>query len=88
MPTQQYKNEDLQAGSLIKDLDSGDLGLLIFRFDLMKSYEDEEPIWIWDMHWVGPTTDYLNKNIPFIEQAIIGLLNGGVWELCADNSDE
>jgi hypothetical protein len=39
------------------------------------------------MTWVGPATDSLNRNIPFIEEGIIGLLNGGVWELKGDETD-
>ena len=76
-----YKRSDLHAGLLIKDLDSGDLGLLVSRFDLMKTWDFDEPIWVWDMFWSGPTTDNENRNVPFIEQAIVGLLNGGVWSI-------
>jgi|TARA_R110000824_G_C15175622_1_gene673272 hypothetical protein len=76
-----YKRSDLHAGLLIKDLDSGDLGLLVSRFDLMKNWDFDEPIWVWDMFWSGPTTDNENRNVPFIEQAIVGLLNGGVWSI-------
>lgn len=78
MKTPPFKPSDLEDGTLIKDIDSGDLGLLVNRFDLMKDWE-EEPIWVWDMYWSGPSTDHENRNVPFIESAILGLLNGGVW---------
>mgnify|MGYP003676461884 CR=1 FL=1 len=87
MPTYKFQIEDLESGCLIKDLKSGDLGLLVRRFDLMKMHADEDPIWVWDMHWAGPATDEVNKNIPFIEEAILGLLNGGVWILSGHEYD-
>lgn len=75
-----YKPSDLKPGTLLKDLESGDLGFLVNRFDIMENWE-EDPIWVWDMYWSGPSTDYENRHIPFIEEGILGLLNGGVWIL-------
>lgn len=84
MPQKIYSSDDLRIGSLIRDAQTGDLGLLIKRYNLLDGYSHEEPIWIWEMTWTGPATDSFNRNTPFVEQALVGLLNGGVWELKSD----
>ena len=87
MPQKKYHSTDLRIGSLIRDKQTGDLGLLVERVDLFEKIDGHEPIWVWAMTWTGPATDSYNRNVPFIEQAIIGLLNGGVWELKDDETD-
>ena len=73
MPTKKYSNNDLGIGSLVRDVQTGDLGLLVDR--------------VWSMTWTGPATDSHNRHIPYIEEAIVGLLNGGVWELKGNETD-
>lgn len=75
-----YRKSDLEPGLLIKDVETGDLGLLIERFDIMKDWNHEE-VWVWDMFWTGPTTDHENMNLPFIEEALLGLLNSEEWTI-------
>ena len=87
MPTKKYSNNDLGIGSLVRDVQTGDLGLLIERADLFDNIDGHEPIWVWSMTWTGPATDSLNRHVPFVEEAIVGLLNGGVWELKTDETD-
>lgn len=87
MPKKRYSAEDLNIGTLVRDVQTGDLGLLVKRVDLFKFVNDQEPLWVWSMTWTGPATDAFNRNTPFIENAIIGLLNGGVWELQGDETD-
>ena len=81
MPNKRYKTEDLKPGILIRDVQTGDLGLLVERFDIFSSIKGHEPIWVWSMTWTGPATDDFNRNTPFLEEAILGLLNGSSWEL-------
>jgi len=81
MRTKLYQSSDLKEGKLIKDLISGDLGLLTSRFDIMENWDDGDPIWAWDIYWTGPSLEGDNRLIPFIEQGMLGLLNGGVWDL-------
>jgi len=85
MPQNKFKTDDLKIGSLIRDVSTGDLGLLVRRYDLFYGMSTEEPIWIWEMTWTGPTTDSWNRNMPFIEEAVLGLLEGGVWEIKGDD---
>ena len=81
MPQKRYSAKDLKAGLLIRDIQTGDLGLLIERFDIFSSIKGHEPIWVWSMTWTGPATDDHNRNTPFLEEAVLGLLNGSSWEL-------
>ena len=85
MPQNRYKTEDLKPGLLIRDVQTGDLGLLIKKFNIFSSAE-HEPIWVWAMTWTGPATDEYNRNTPFLEDAVLGLLNGGVWDLGGDET--
>jgi len=87
MPPKKYKSSDLKIGSLVRDLQTGDLGLLVERVDLFDNIEEHEPIWVWSMTWTGPTTDFRNRHVPFVEETIVGLLSGGVWELKDDETD-
>jgi hypothetical protein len=82
-----YKNSDLGIGSLVRDLQTGDLGLLVERLDLFDKIEEHGSIWVWSMVWTGPATDFRNRHVPFVEETIVGLLNGGVWELKGDETD-
>jgi len=85
MPQNRYKTEDLRPGLLIRDIQTGDLGLLVRKFNIFSSSE-HEPIWVWSMTWTGPATDEYNRNTPFLEDAVLGLLNGGVWDLGVDET--
>ena len=87
MPPKKYKSSDLKIGSLVRDLQTGDLGLLVERVDLFDNIEEHEPIWVWSMTWTGPTPDFRNRHVPFVEETIVGLLSGGVWELKDDETD-
>jgi len=81
-----YRKNDLKPGLLVKDPVTNDLGFLVERFDIMKGWEHEE-IWVWDMYWAGPTTDFENCMIPFIEEALLSLLNAGEWNI-VEKDDE
>lgn len=86
MPLKKHSLDDLKVGTLIQDIQTGDLALLIRRTDLFEYVEEQEPLWIWEITWTGPATDHYNRHMPFIEEAVIGLLNGGVWEIKEDDA--
>lgn len=86
MPKKRYRTEDLKPGMLIRDIQTGDLGLLIERFNIFATFIGHEPIWVWSMTWTGPATDEFNRNTPFLEEAVLGLLNGAAWELRGDET--
>ena len=81
-----YRKNDLKPGLLVKDPVTNDLGFLVERFDIMKGWEHEE-IWVWDMYWTGPTTDFENCKVPFIEEALLSLLNAEEW-IIVEKEDE
>lgn len=85
MPQNRYKTEDLKPGLLIRDIQTGDLGLLVRKFNIFP-FVGYEPVWVWSMTWTGPATDEYNRNTPFLEDAVLGLLNGGVWDLRGDET--
>ena len=86
MLQKKYSAKELKPGLLIRDVQTGDLGLLIERFNIFSSMIDHEPIWVWSMTWTGPATDEFNRNTPFLEEAVLGLLNGSAWELRGDEA--
>ncbi len=85
MPQKKYSTEDLRIGTLIRDVQTGDLALLVKRVDLFLDMDAEAPLWVWDLTWTGPATDSHNRHMPYIEDSIVGLLNGGVWEIKGDD---
>jgi hypothetical protein len=74
-----WVTSDLNAGTMVCDTASGDVGVLMRRYDIMATWESEEPIWAWDMLWSGPATDQLNRHTPYTEFGVLGLLNSGRW---------
>ena len=85
MPLKKHSTEDLKVGTLIRDIQTGDLALLIKRVDLFEYVEDQASLWIWEITWTGPATDSYNRHMPFIEESVLGLLDGGVWEIKGDD---
>jgi hypothetical protein len=85
MPRRRHSPDDLKVGTLIQDLQTNDLALLTKRVDIFESVADQEPLWIWEITWTGPLTESYNRYMPFIEEAILGLLDGGVWEIKGDD---
>jgi hypothetical protein len=86
--TDHFKSEHLRAGLLLRDLNCGDLGILIKRYNILDTFFDiKEEIWVWDIYWTGPATNEKNKNTVFVEIAILTLLNSGAWQLQVENDD-
>lgn len=62
----------LKTGQIVVDTVSGDIGLLLSRFNI---FDDEEyPIWAWDILWSGPATTEGNRRSPYTESGLFGLL--------------
>jgi hypothetical protein len=86
MPQKRYHSKDLKPGLLIRDVQTGDLGLLVDRFNIFEHYGDHDPLWVWNMTWTGPATDDYNRNTPYLEEAVLGLINGSTWEIRGNDS--
>ena len=75
-------DSDLSIGIMVQDVISGDVGIFVRRYNVMEPWREEElPIWAWDMMWTGPSTNIQNRNTPFTEFGILGLLNSGRWAI-------
>lgn len=77
-----YYCEDLYVGMVLKDVVSGDIGILVNRYDVMSDWEEENGIWAWDILWTGPATDSTNRNQPYTETGLLGMINAGRLEPC------
>jgi hypothetical protein len=71
--------DDLDIGIMLQDVISGDVGILARRYNVMKEWREELPVWAWDMLWTGPATNSTNRDTPFTEFGILGLINSGRW---------
>lgn len=80
--TNRYYSEDLYVGMVLKDVISGDVGVLVGRYDVMADWEDDEPIYAWDILWTGPCTVGANRNQPYTESGLLGMINAGRMEPC------
>jgi len=83
---EQYSEKDLYAGLMILDVISEDVGILLKKYNVMESWENEPQIWAWDIIWTGPATDAINKNQPYTENGLLGMLNSGRMEMCGESN--
>ena len=72
----------LGPGDIVVDKTTGDVGLLLYRYDVLNDlYEDDEvKIWAWDILWSGPATDATNRRSPYTESGLINLIVAGVFK--------
>jgi len=83
-----FRTEHLRTGLLVKDMNCGDLGILVKRYNILDTFfELEEEIWVWDIYWTGPATTERNRHTVFVEKAILTLLDMGAWQLQVDHED-
>jgi hypothetical protein len=79
---------DLEVGIMLQDIVSGDIAILARRYNVMKEWREELPVWAWDLLWTGPATNSTNRDTPFTEFGILGLINSGRWLIIKrDGSD-
>jgi hypothetical protein len=71
--------DDLEVGIMLQDIVSGDIAILARRYNVMREWREELPVWAWDMLWTGPATNSTNRDTPFTEFGILGLINSGRW---------
>jgi len=76
--------EDLVPGLMLRDIISGDVGILVNRYNVMESWDEVGPIWAWEIIWTGPATGDLNKCQPYTENGLLGMINAGRMEVCND----
>ena len=85
----------LETGDMIVDVVTGDVGLLVNRFDIMADiYANDRhrpalpprpanslSIWAWDIMWCGAAAidADISRHQPFTEEGLINLLKSGTF---------
>jgi|TARA_R110000824_G_scaffold40702_1_gene121754 hypothetical protein len=76
----------LSPGDIIVDEITGDIGLLLGRYDVLcgiynrDAYEEDEiEIWAWDILWTGPETESTNRYQPYTENGLVHMIKDGSY---------
>ena len=76
----------LFSGDIIVDESTGDIGLLINRYDVLDGMysntlleDDEVEIWAWDILWTGPETGDINRYQPYTENGLLNMIESGAF---------
>lgn len=84
-------NPELSVGDVIIDVDSGEIGLLIQRYDVLEFtpmvtpdfYNPEHVIWAWEILWTGRGSDASNRYQPYSESGLQKMIIAGTFEYIA-----
>jgi hypothetical protein len=69
-----------EAGDILIDARTGDIGLLIERFDVLEYAGAglKERVWAWDMIWTGKHINYHNRYTPYTEGGLVKCIKEGL----------
>ena len=70
-----------ESGDIIIETRTGDVGLLIERFDVLEHAELEEirgRVFDWDIVWTGKNVRDYNRYTPYTESALVKCMQEGV----------
>ena len=69
-----------EAGDIVIDVRTGDVGLLIERFDVLghASAELQGRVYAWDIIWTGKQVNHHNRYTPYTEEGLIKCLKDGL----------
>ena len=73
-------NVVLKIGDIIIDADSGEIGLLLHRYDVL---EYTPMIWAWEILWTGPDSNESNRYQPYTEDGLVNMILSGTFEYIA-----
>jgi len=82
-------NIELKPGGAVIDHQTGDVGLLIERYDIIDhlpiaarvaEYEGDGRIWAWEIFWSGPASDENNRFFPYTESGLLNMIRAGTFE--------
>ncbi len=82
----------LEPGGVIIDYKTGDVGLLIERYDIIEhlplssrtvEYEGSGCIWAWEIFWSGGDADENNRYFPYTEIGLLNMIRAGTFEYIA-----
>ena len=79
-----YPPNKLSSGDIVVDELTGDIGLLINRYDVLDGMytsnlleDDDVEIWAWDILWTGPETGDINRYQPYTENGLLNMIESG-----------
>ena len=70
-----------ESGDIVIETRTGDVGLLIERFDVLEHASVEElrgRVFAWDIVWTGKNVKDYNRYTPYTESALIKCMQEGV----------
>ena len=82
----------LQPGGVIIDHKSGEVGLLVRRYDIaehlplildMVHERDREGLWAWEILWSGKQANKNNRYFPYTETGLLNMIRTGTFEYIA-----
>ena len=82
----------LRPGGVIIDYESGDVGLLVYRYDIIDhlpisldfgTEEEDYRVWAWEIFWSGPAADKNNRYFPYTETGLLNMIRAGTFEYIA-----
>jgi hypothetical protein len=84
-------NVELKPGDVIIDTDSGEIGLLLHRYDVLEYTPMISPdfgtpdyaIWAWEILWTGPGSSESNRYQPYTEDGLVNMILSGTFEYIA-----
>ncbi len=92
IPAIQYVgNVALNPGDVIIDSSNGEIGLLLYRYDILEYAPMISPdfgtpdyaIWAWEILWTGPGSDASNRYQPYTESGLTNMIHSGTFEYIA-----
>jgi len=83
-------NIQLKAGDVVIDANSGEIGLLLHRYDVLEYtpiadgvIEPDYAIWAWEILWTGTAATQDNRYQPYTENGLVNLIRSGTFEYIA-----
>ena len=79
----------LEPGAVIVDHKTGDVGLLVRRYDIVEHLpitldmiynSDDDGLWAWEIHWSGKAADKNNRYFPYTEIGLLNMIRAGTFE--------
>jgi hypothetical protein len=85
-------NVELRPGGVIIDHKTGEVGLLLDRYDIIShlpvtsrtvEYEGHDRIWAWEIFWTGSNAEKNNRYFPYTETGLHNMIRAGTFEYIA-----
>jgi len=84
-------NVVLKVGDVIIDAVSGEIGLLLQRYDVLEYTPmissdfgtSDSAIWAWEILWTGPGSSASNRYQPYTENGLLNMILSGTFKYVA-----